>query len=334
MNITLYQSDGWFNAPDVINDPAVFIFCTGARGTGKTYGVLKYLIEKRETFIYLRRTQEEADLQGKEETSSLQKIIEDLGRDALYGKIAKKISSLYIDSGVHIFCCALSTFASVRGVNFSDVKYIVYDEMIPEAHAHRIKHEGMALMNLYETVNRNRELSGEDPVKFIGLSNSLNIANDIFIEFNLISDAEQMLSSGEEIRRIGNKLLIIMQNSPISEKKQKTALYQAASDDFIAMAIKNKFILNDFSYVRKRNLREYLPYMQIGDLYVYDHKSTDEFYVSFSRCEAKEKYQANTNDLRRLRREQWDLYCDYLDGYVRFENYNAVALFEKYFNIV
>ena len=334
MNITLYQKDGWFNAPEVVEDPAVFIFCTGARGTGKTYGVLKYLIEQGETFIYLRRTQEESDLQGKSDTSSIQKIIDDLHLDALYGKIAKKISLITTDSGANIFCCALSTFASVRGVNFSEVKYIVYDEMIPEAHAHRIKHEGMALMNLYETVNRNRELSGEDPVKFIGLSNSLNIANDIFIEFNLISPAEQMLSSGEEIRRIGNKLLIIMQNSPISERKQKTALYQAASDDFIAMAIKNKFILNDFSYVRKRNLREYLPYIQIGDLYVYDHKSTDEFYVSFSRCETKEKYLSNTNDLRRLRREQWDLYCDYLDGYVRFENYNAVALFEKYFNIV
>lgn len=334
MNITLYQSDGWFNAPEVINDPAVFIFCTGARATGKTYGVLKYLIEKGETFIYLRRTQEESDLQGKSETSSIQKVIDDLNLNAAYGKIAKKIGLLNIDNGAEIYCCALSTFASIRGVNFSAVKYIVYDEMIPEAHAHRIKHEGMALSNIYETVNRNRELSGEDPVKFIGLSNSLNIANDIFIEFNLISPAEQMLSSGEEIRRIGNKLLIIMQHSPISEKKQKTALYQAASDDFIAMAIKNKFILNDFSYVRKRNLREYLPYMQIGDLYVYDHKSTDEFYVSFSRCEAKDKYQSNTNDLRRLRREQWDLYCDYLDGYVRFENYNAVALFEKYFNIV
>ena len=334
MNITLYQKDGWFNAPAVIEDSAVFMFCTGARGTGKTYGVLKYLIEQGKRFIYLRRTQEESDLQGKKETSSIQKIIDDLHLDVTYGKIAKKISLISVESGSVIYCCALSTFASVRGVNFSEVKYIVYDEMIPEAHAHRIKHEGMALMNLYETVNRNRELSGEDPVKFIGLSNSLNIANDVFIEFNLISPAEQMLSSGEELRRIGNKLLIIMQHSPISDKKQETALYQAASDDFIAMAIKNKFILNDFSYVRKRNLREYVPYMQIGDLYVYDHKSTDEFYVSFSRCETKEKYQSNTNDLRRLRREQWDLYCDYLDGYVRFENYNAVALFEKYFNIV
>ena len=330
----LYDSNGWFNAPDVISDPAVFIFCTGARGTGKTYGVLKYLISSAQTFIYLRRTQEESDLQGKSETSSLQKVIDDLHLDSSYLKIAKKIGHVEISSGAHVYCCALSTFASVRGVDFSDVKYIVYDEMIPEAHAHRIKHEGMALMNLYETVNRNRELTGENPVKFVGLSNSLNIANDIFMEFRLISSAEDMLQKSEEIRRLGNKLLIIMQHSPISDRKKETALYQAASNDFVQMAIHNKFILNDFSYVKRRNLREYKPYMQIGDLYVYDHKSSDDFYVSFSRCHTDQIYTSSLNDLRRLRREQWDLYCDYLDGFVRFENYNAVALFEKYFALV
>lgn len=329
----LYQKAGWFNAPEVIRQPENFIFITGARGTGKTYGVLKWLIKNNKCFIYLRRTQEEADMQGKAETSSIEKICRDLDIETEYRKISKKIS-ICEASGSIIYTCALSTFSTVRGVNFDDVEYIVYDEMIPEVHAHKFRMEGLALMNLYETVNRNRELEGKPAVKLIGLSNSLNIANDVFIEFGLIQSAERLLSSeAEEYERLGNKLLIIMKHSPISEKKAGTALYAAASDQFIDMAIKNKFIMNDFSYVKKRPLQQYKPYINIGDLTVYEHKSEDEYYVSFSYQKSDIVYKSNANDLKRFRRAEMDLWLDYLDGYVRFENYRAVALFEKYFAV-
>ena len=332
----LYQKDGWFDAAEVISQPEDFIFCTGARGTGKTYGTLKYLIKNMHDFIYLRRTQDEADMQRVPELSSLTKIIHELNLDCRFSKIGKKVGVCSVFNPqieyCRIYCCGLSTFSTIRGVDFSHVKYIVYDEMIPEAHAHKIKLEGLALQNLYETVNRNRELEGQSAVKFIGLSNSLNIANDVFIEFDLISDAERLLSSGEEYARLGNKLLIIMQHSPISEKKKETALYQAGSDQFKDMAISNKFILNDFSYVKKRSVKEYFCVMQIGDLYVYEHKSNDEFYITFTRGQTRNVYTTSANDLKRLRREEWNLYCDYLDGFIRFENYRAVSLFEKYFS--
>lgn len=336
--MNLYQSDGWFNAAEVINDPAVFIFCTGARGTGKTYGVIKYLIENKHDFIYLRRTQDEADMQRVPELSSLTKVISDLKLDCRFTKMGKKIGVCQVSDPMQeycrIYCCGLSTFSTIRGVDFSHVNYIVYDEMIPEAHAHKIKLEGLALQNLYETVNRNRELEGQEPVKFIGLSNSLNIANDVFIEFDLVTAAEDILKTGDEYIRIGNKLLIIMQRSPISQLKKDTALYTAGSDQFKDMAINNKFILNDFSYVKKRSVKEYFCVMQIGDLYIYEHKSNDEFYVTFTRGQTRNIYTSSSNDLKRLRREEWNLYCDYLDGYVKFENYRAVSLFEKYYSAI
>ena len=330
----LYQKDGWFNAPEVIRQPENFIFITGARGTGKTYGVLKWLISNKKCFIYLRRTQDEADMQGRTDTSSLTKILEDLNLDFEFSKISKKIYLLDVPRFSKVYMCALSTFSTVRGVNFDSVEYIVYDEMIPEVHAHRFRMEGLALMNLYETVNRNRELEGKPAVKLIGLSNSLNIANDVFIEFGLIQSAERLLSAeSEEYERLGNKLLIIMKHSPISEKKAGTALYAAASEQFIDMAIKNKFIMNDFSYVKKRPLQQYRPYINIGDLTVYEHKSEDEYYVSFSYQKSDIVYKSNANDLKRFRRAEMDLWLDYLDGFVRFENYRAVALFEKYFAV-
>ena len=329
--MNLYMDSGYLNVSELINDDADFIFCTGARGTGKTYGTIKYLIENQYDFIYLRRTQDESDIQRVPELSSLTKVMNDLGMEYRFSKIGKKVGICQVND-ITIYCCGLSTFSTIRGVNFSGVDYIIYDEMIPEAHAHRIKLEGLALMNMYETVNRNRELEGSKPVKLIGLSNSLNIANDIFIEFNLISEAERLLDTGEEISRIGNMLLVIMQHSPISDRKAETALYQAASSDFKDMAIKNKFILNDFGYVRKRSVRDYRPILQIGDLYLYEHKSGDEYYVTFTKANIRDIYSSSANDLRKLRRSEWWLWLNYLDGYVRFENYRAVALFEKYFS--
>lgn len=328
----LYQKDGYFNAESVIEDSSVFKFVTGARGTGKTYGCLKYLISKGKTFIYLRRTEEESKLQRKYESSSLSKNIDDMEIDFNFGSLSGKVG--YITAGkAVIYTCALSTFSKIRGVNFDNVDYILYDEFIPETHVRSIKGEGLALMNIFETVNRNRELSGDEPVKMICLSNSLNIANDVFMEFDLIRNAEDLLYSEEEFYRRGNLLLIIMKDSPISKKKENTALYQSSSKQFYEMAIKNKFVLNDFSYVVKKPLKEYVPVINVGDLYFYKHKSNIEWYVTFTKATlTKEKcFESSITGLERFKNTQWKYYERYIDGYIKFDSYEAIALFEKYF---
>lgn len=231
------------------------------------------------------------------------------------------------------YVAALNTFASVRGLDFSDIDYIVYDEFIAEPHVRKIKNEGMALANLYESVNRNRELNGRKPVQLLCLANSVNMANDTFMYFNLIEEAEKMLQDDNEISKLGNKLLIIPQHSPVSDRKSRTALYQAVSAEYAEMAIKNKFILNDFTYVQKRNLKEYSCIFKVGDLYVYRHKSNYEYYCTFVRGQTKVIYQNGYADLTRFRRDKWRFAGYYLDGMIRFENYRAVALWEKYFAI-
>ena len=66
---------------------------------------------------------------------------------------------------------ALSTFGNLRGVDFSDVDMIFFDEFVPQKNARPIKAEAEAFFNLYETVNRNRELDGRPPVRVLMLSN-------------------------------------------------------------------------------------------------------------------------------------------------------------------
>lgn len=332
----LYDSAGWVNAAEILQDESAFKFITGGRGIGKTYSFIKWFLDNRKPFILMRRTQVEAELQADPITSSLTKNLSDMGRSFRKETIAKKLTRLIDnDTGEEIcICCALSTLASVRGVDLSRYDYLLYDEFIPEPHVKAIKMEGLALFNAYESINRNREITeGRQPLQLLGLSNSLNLANDVFMQFNLVDAAEGMIQQGLEEYRRGNILLLILQNSPISEQKKGTALYAAASEEYAKMAIENKFILNDFTYVKKRKLNEYKPAWSVGDLTIYEHKSRQEYYVTFSGAVLPRecRYGSNYMDLQKVKRDKWNFYLDYLDGFVMFDSYKAVALFEKYF---
>ena len=329
----IYAENGYFNAKAIINDFHPFIFVTGARGTGKTYSTFLELITRREPFILLRRTQDEADLQANENTSSLTKVLRAAKVSYRFGKLSKKVGVIYIDEVPMIYTCGLSTFASIRGVDFGTLRYAVYDEFIPEVHVRSFKAEGVSLMNFYESVNRNRELEGFNPLKLIGLSNSMNIANDIFMEFELVTPAERLSYSEEEIyiKDDDTTMLIVMKNSPISKQKEGTALYRTASEEFSAMAISNKFILNDFTYVQKQNLKQYKAILRVGDLYLYKHKSDNTYYATFVQSTTKNIYTHSQADLERFRRAEWKYYKKYLDGKVKFDSFKAVALYEKYF---
>lgn len=330
----LYErKTGYLKMAGIIELGFPFVFIAAARGTGKTYGALQYLYMQHKPFIHLRRTQKETDLQNKKAGSSFKSVFEDMGIDYSISA-ANNIGTVYDYQGNTVcYNMALNTFSSVRGMDFSNVDRVFFDEFIAEPHVRKIKAEGFSLANFYESVNRNRELEGRDPLQLICAANSVNMANDIFLYFDLITHAEEMIQTGEEYREIGNKLLIIPQHSPISDRKAKTALYQAVNAEFSEMAIKNKFILNDQSYVKKRPVTEYRCILQLGDLFIYEHKSRPEYYVTFQKGKCKDIYTNGYADRQKAKRSLWRYVQYYLDGLIRFESFNCIALFEKYFDL-
>lgn len=343
--MNLYLENGYLNMPEIIETGYPFIFIPAARGTGKTYGTLKYFTEQHEKIILLRRTQTETDLQNdpQGDGTSFQPVFNDLG---IPWHVYKKKNIGYVvndqegftynngDPDIAAVNIALSTFSNVRGAfDFSYINHVFYDEFIAESHVKKIKNEGMAFANFFESVNRNREIAGRDPLQVILAANAVNMANDIFMYFDIISHAEEMLQTGEEIRAVGNKLIVIPMNSPISEKKKNTALYQAVNNEFSEMAINNKFILNDFTYVKSMPLNEYQCLFQAGDLFIYRHKSRHEFYVTFRKGSTKEVYEANYSGLDKLQRTRWKFPGYMMDGKILFESYRCIALFEKYYNM-
>lgn len=343
--MNIYTNDGWLNAEEIINQPEPLTFVVGARGIGKTYGFIKYFVERGIPFIYMRRTQIETDLQGDERTTSLKKIFNDLGITDLEYKPAGKgklhvINQIITDQEGNqtrrniCMCVPMSTMAGIRGFDFSDYQYGIYDEFITEPHVKALRQEGNAVAAAYETINRNREIEGYPAFKLFCLANSLNIANDVFMVFGLIEPAEALINAPDEkmIYRRQNILLIIPKNSPISRKKESTALYSEVSEEYAKMAIRNEFILNDFTYVKKLNLNEYKCKFNVGSLFIYEHKNKREYYCTFTRGETKIRYTDSYADLIRMQRERMKYWMRYLDGKIRFDSYRAIALFEKYYS--
>ena len=195
----LYQHNGHANMPDIIEAETPFILCIGGRGTGKTYGAIKYLLENNVMFLYLRRTSNQMELVAKEEFSPIVKIAADMGMILCSAMISKYAAGVYHvgDDGKPIgdpvaVIMALSTIANARSFDASRVKVILYDECIPERHERAISHEEDAFLNMYESIDRNRQLAGDPPVKCVCLANANNLEAPILRALNCVRTLDRM----------------------------------------------------------------------------------------------------------------------------------------------
>ncbi len=281
----------WFCIDDYCHKLKPLSIFIGARGVGKTYSAFSYVLEQDSIFIYLRNTdvqiQECCTLFG----NPFKRWAEDHGRDIFIRK-EKKHANIYERTGEEIrligYAVALSTFENLRGIDLSDVKYVVYDEFI-EMNPCRFRQYD-TFSNFYETVNRNRELTGDKPLQVLLLSNAQKLDNDILRGYDLIPQIEQMIKTGQ--REYSRKHLYLnLVQSEVSELKKETALYQLSEGSgFYDQAIRNEFSNDNFSGIRKQPLREYTGYVQLDDMYIYKHKTRNDYYVTYSRCKDIRKY--------------------------------------------
>ena len=77
--------------------PVTFVYILGARGIGKTYGALKYMIEEDRQFILMRRTQTQADLISNESFTPIKSVFNDMELAYKVNKISKQTGAIYYD---------------------------------------------------------------------------------------------------------------------------------------------------------------------------------------------------------------------------------------------
>ena len=343
----MFTKEGYIDFKYIMKDASPFIFIVGGRGSGKTFGAIQYALRENRTFFFMRRTQTQIDLIKNDSFSPFKAVDESI----IVSSINKNLTGVYRGSqnsdgtyspaGSPIgYMCALSTISNIRGFDASSVDLIIYDEFIGEAHERPIKSEGQAFLNAYETINRNRELNGQEPVKVLALANSNSLANPIFVELQLVTPVEKMLRSGDAkyytYKNDSRGVSVYMINhSPILEAKQKTALYKLSGEsEFSAMALKNEFTAEEMDHIRSEDLKPYRLICCVGEFSVYRKKDNKNYYISGHKSgSTKAIYQSTSTDLKRFRRDQYFLWLAYLNGKILFESYIYKVLFEKYFGI-
>lgn len=335
--MNIYLNNGYVDIKRILDFKMPFNFIVGGRGTGKTYGALKHVYENNIRFMLMRRTQAQCDLINKPEFNPFKALAHDLDLDIAVKSISKYNSMLIEESEDDFkilgYTCALSTIANMRGFDASDVELLLYDEFIPERHERQLKNEGSAFLNAYETINRNRELQGHDPLQVLCLANAFNMANAIFLELGLVGIAERMIQKDNNFYLNKDKgiLIVLLNESKISEQKRETALYKIAGGSYTEMALSNDFAYNDADGIITQNLKEYSLLCSVGEISIYKHKSDRQYYISEHKTGTADEFNSDDVGLKRYRKKYGlRLFSAHMKNKIKFESMLTKSLFEIY----
>lgn len=259
----------------------------GGRGMGKTFNILRDMIEyvhnnPGRKFIWLRDNDKvvqkvaagqsltapiEHDYHEHPERYSFEfPHIEFVKKEGSY--TFAEVDTSNNDVSIFGYLMALSTFKNSRGVDYSDVDYIVMDEFIPEEGAIVKRHQGTTFLNMYETVNRNRELEGLPPVKIILLTNTNDIFSDILESLGISGLIENMVIKGNTVYKDEDIWIEFLENREFTEAKKKTFIYRINKNEkFNNMAIKNEFNISLALIQYHPNLKDSKPLIILDGRY-------------------------------------------------------------------
>ena len=319
----LYFDNGYVNIKYILSSKCPFTFVIGGRGTGKTYGALKYAIDNELYFSLIRRTQTQIELLSKPELNPFMALNNDFNYGIYLKSVNKQVSGIYINDSQIGYMSALSTFSNLRGFSDENNKLIIYDEFIPEVHERAINNEETAFFNMYETINRNRELKGESPLQCLLLSNSNFLASPILLSLGLVDIVAKMRDNvkTEYINTNRGIAIFNLWNSPISEQKKATALYRATKNTgFAQMAIDNAFSEDETRDIKSMSLKGCKLLARLRDIYIYSYSGG--WYVSMH-CNGKplKEYEYDSEDIARFKRENPKCWNRIINRSIRYENF-------------
>lgn len=327
----------WVDYNEIERLKMPFNFIIGPRGGGKTYGAIHLLDKKyKRKGIWMRRTQTEIDLMLSKIRGDDFKIntFEDYGiKNGLnmdVWRINKQVGAFgnikNDEQAMWGHLVALSTLSNIRGFSGSYANILVYDEFIAESHRKQIKNEAEAFLNAYETINRNREFEGKDPIKTYLLSNSNSLQNaPILYYLNLIEVIRKMKKDHKFIKVLPKRgvTITLTQQLEFVEKKKITAIGKLTEGtSYATMAFDNDFAYDDFSYVESKNIKNYKPVCQIAGITMMVSLNSSFIYFTVKSYNNIRNYHDFKDDIIRYNMDYGrKVYQQYLMGNVYFQNY-------------
>ena len=335
--MSIYLDNGYLNYDEILKYKCPFTFIIGGRATGKTFGAIKTALELRAEFIFMRRTQAQLEIIKRPEYSPFGAINRELGLDIQSVPNGRYTADICQGEKVLGHMLALSTVSNLRGFS-SGAELLIYDEFIPELHEKPFQGgpdaEFSAFANAYETINRNRELQGREPLQCLILSNSNTLKNPLLEGFGLIDILERKKKHGkkEYINKQRGIAVFLLDDSKISEQKKHTAIYKAAEGtNFYKMAISNLFANDSPENIKSEDLKPYNILFTIEDNFsVYKHKSEKKYYISaYKKGNGGEDFTDSKMDKKRILKKYGFLIDTRMRNNIYFESYSMQVKFDN-----
>jgi len=325
------------------------------RGPGKTYSTLRFCIENKIKFVFIKRTIEDVKMlcaSGRRkdiefDVSPFVPLNRDFGWNIAPVKIEKGIAGFYQcneqnePAGSPLgYCVALSVASDVKGFDMSECDIMIFDEFIPKRYERVRRDEGDALLDIYMTISRDRLARGRGELKLICLANATSINNPTFMILDVMDIAADM--DVKDIEYFYNERKILMHKIPaqVAELKDLSGIEIAmAGTTWADMAFGGSFSYDDFSNVKHTRLKGYQP------LCAYSYKKKTVFiylkdgyyYATYARAKIEPYNLDRENDQKRF-------FYDYVGRLreaciaerMKFESYSmydVIINYKKIFNI-
>ena len=117
-------------------------------------------------------------------------------------------------------------------------------------------------------------------------------------------------------------------DSPISEKKKNTVLYQITSGtEFEEMAISNEFAIENEHLLKAMNISGFSPVANIGEISIYSNSDNIYYITTFKKGVFKRVYTFNDTGKASFRRNQYSLWLAFLENRIYFEDIYCLEMF-------
>lgn len=239
----------YLDVKNTVSYNALFNYILGIRGSGKTYGLLKYFIERYlktgKRFLYVRRTEEELK---KLTTEKNGRIFNHVQVEFEGHTLWAEANILHIDKNICGYAQALTTARKLKSDALDNVTDIIFDEFIIDttiSSQHYLNDEVTAFLELYESVARPGTRDYDVRCWFLG--NAISSTNPYFDYFNL------SLPYKTDIVRKNDQLIQLVAPPELIEAKKKTRFYKMIKGSaYEAYAAENKFLRDNTAFIKKK----------------------------------------------------------------------------------
>lgn len=269
-----YDSSLFYSYDKVLSYNAMLNFIIGERGVGKSYGSIKYVVNRfikhNEEFVYLRRYKTELK-------TSVPHFFDAINGNNEFPnhKLTTSNNTFYIDGKKFGYAMPLSTANILKSTSFDKVKTIIFDEfIIDKGTYHYLQNEIVQLLDIIETIGRLRN------VRVLFLGNAISITNPYFTYFDLT------LPYNSDIKTFKDGLILVnyIKNDKYREVKKQSRFGKLIEDtSYGKYAIDNEFLRDSKSFIKKKSPNAkffFIIYLNGVSYGVWRDLNEDVYYIS------------------------------------------------------